>query len=359
MRAIRWIGMFLLVVWALPGIAAVKTEQKTQFHIEGMLGRVIGLFGGKAAKEGVTEKVAVKGNRKMTLSEETGTGQIIDLDEEKVYELDLKGKSYKVTTFDEMRRRIQEARDRAEKETAKTKESAQAPPPDSQQMQIDFDAKETGQKKDINGYNCREVVMTVSIHQKGQKIEDTGGVVLSTDMWLAPKIGAMKEIQDFDRRYAEKLNGPLGVAGMPSADQMAAAYAMYPTLKDAIGKMNVENVNMDGTAVLTTATFQSVANPQQAAQEQQAKEDTKPDNRSGITSAGGLLGGKKSIGGVLGGLGARAAQKKVEQKADQGSQGDQSSGRTNIMTSSVEVLKVSADVNDTDVALPAGFKLKK
>src|SRR5262249_49348968 len=155
-------------------------------------------------------------------------------------------------------------------------------PQDSQQMQIDFEAKETGQKKDINGYNCREVLMTVSIHQKGQKIEDTGGVVLSTDLWLAPKIGAMKEIQDFDRRYAEKLSGPLGVAGMPSADQMAAAYAMYPTLKDAIGKMNVENVNMDGTAVLTTATFQSVANPQQAAQEQQAKEDSKPDNRSGI-----------------------------------------------------------------------------
>ena len=93
MRAFRWMGILLLVAWTIPVGAAVKTEEKTQFHMEGMLGRMMSLFGGKAAKEGVTEKVAVKGNRKMTLSDQNQTGQIIDLDEEKVYELDLKGKS--------------------------------------------------------------------------------------------------------------------------------------------------------------------------------------------------------------------------------------------------------------------------
>src|SRR5262252_6364752 len=132
MRAFRSMGVLLLVAWTIPAGAAVKTEEKTQFHMEGMLGRMMSLFGGKAAKEGVTEKVAVKGNRKMTLSEQNQTGQIIDLDEEKVYDLDLKGKSYKVTTFDEMRRRMQEARDRASKEVAKSSDqSAEAPPPPS------------------------------------------------------------------------------------------------------------------------------------------------------------------------------------------------------------------------------------
>src|SRR5215475_15536973 len=145
MRATRWIGILLLIAWTVPGKAAVKTEEKTQFHMEGMLGRMISLFGGKAAKEGVTETVAVKGNRKMTLSEETQTGQIIDLNEEKVYDLDLKGKSYKVTTFDEMRRKMEEARERASKETAKvqTEPAQQAPAPNAQQMQIDFEAKDT------------------------------------------------------------------------------------------------------------------------------------------------------------------------------------------------------------------------
>src|SRR5690348_15258262 len=146
MRAFRWMGIVLLVAWTIPLGASVKTEEKTQFHMEGMLGRMMSLFGGKAAREGVTEKVAVKGNRKMTLSEQDQTGQIIDLDEEKVYDLDLKGKSYRITTFDEMRRKMEEARERATKETAKVQnEPSQAPPPDAQQMQIDFEAKDTGQ----------------------------------------------------------------------------------------------------------------------------------------------------------------------------------------------------------------------
>ncbi len=363
MRAFRWMGILLLVTWAVPGISAVKTEEKTQFHMEGMLGKMMSLFGGKAAREGVTEKVAVKGNRKMTLSEQDQTGQIIDLDEEKVYDLDLKGKSYKVTTFDEMRRKMQEARDRATKETAKVQsEPSQAPPPpDAQQMQIDFAVKDTGQKKDINGFSCREVVMTISVHQKGQKIEDSGGMLLTTNLWLTPKIAAMKEIQDFDRRYAEKLAGPLGTSmGMPSADQMAAAYAMYPYMKDAIGKMDVENTSMDGTAILTATAFQSVQSAEQLAQQQQtAAKAEKGSSSTGAASAGGILGGKKSVGGILGGIGARAAQKKVEQKAEQSAQNDQTPGRADIMTTNLEILKVSTDVNDGDVALPAGFKQKK
>jgi hypothetical protein len=357
-------GILLLIAWTIPGRAAVKTEEKTQFHMEGMLGRMMSLFGGKAAREGVTEKVAVKGNRKITISEQNQTGQIIDLDEEKVYDLDLKGKSYKVTTFDEMRRKIQEASERATRESAKVQtEPAQAPPPapNAQQMQVDFEAKETGQKKDINGYNCREVVMTVSVHQKDQKIEDSGGMVVITNLWLAPKIDAMKEIQEFDKRYSQKLAGPLGTsAGLPSADQMAAVYAMYPAMKDAIGKIDVENINMNGTAIVTATTVQSVQSAQQVAQQQQAAaKSEKESSGASASSGGGLLGGKKSVGGILGGIGARAAQKKVEQKAEQGSQSDQTPGRANIMTTNVEILKVATDVTDADVAIPAGFKLKK
>ena len=51
--------------------------------------------------------VAVKGDRKATMGDTTG--QIIDLAEEKIYDLDLKKKSYKVTTFAELRRRMEEA----------------------------------------------------------------------------------------------------------------------------------------------------------------------------------------------------------------------------------------------------------
>ena len=56
--------------------ADVKTRDKTQFKLEGMLGRVAGMFGGKAAREGAEATNAVKGHRKIELGE--STGRIID-----------------------------------------------------------------------------------------------------------------------------------------------------------------------------------------------------------------------------------------------------------------------------------------
>ena len=91
--------------------ADVRADQKTRIEFAGMLGRMVNLFGGKAAREGVTSTVAVKGNRKVTTSGQTG--QIIDLTEEKIYALDLRKKSYKVTTFAEIRRQMEEAQKKA------------------------------------------------------------------------------------------------------------------------------------------------------------------------------------------------------------------------------------------------------
>ena len=69
-----------LLLVAAPALADLKTRDRTQFHFEGMLGHMVSLFGGKAAKEGVESKTAVKGNRKATFND--ATGRIIDLSEE-------------------------------------------------------------------------------------------------------------------------------------------------------------------------------------------------------------------------------------------------------------------------------------
>ena len=97
--------------------ADVRADQKTRVQFAGMLGRMMNLFGGKSAKEGVTSIVAVKGDRKATTND--SSGQIIDLSEEKVYDLDLKKKTYKVTTFAELRRRMEDAKKRAEENAGK------------------------------------------------------------------------------------------------------------------------------------------------------------------------------------------------------------------------------------------------
>ena len=317
--------------------AEVRADQKTHVEFGGAMGKMMNFFGGKAAREGVTSTVAVSGDRKATLNETTG--QIIDLREEKVYDLDLKKKTYRVTTFAELKRRMEEAREKAAARQAREQgKTRNEPAKDEKQMEVDFDVKNTGQRKTINTFDTHEVIMTIKVHEKGKKIEESGGLVLTSDMWLAPRIGAMREIAAFDLRYARLLYGSTfeGV----SADQMAAVMAMYPSMKDAMAKMNAEGVKMDGTAILTTTTADAVSSADQKADEaKQGQDEAKPSPSGGL-------------GGALSGFARRAARKKSDD-------GDAQQPRSAFLTTTHEVLKVTTDVAAADVAVPAGFKEAK
>jgi hypothetical protein len=328
--------MLMLVLAASPAIRAdVRSEEKSKIEFTGMLGRMVNLFGGKGAKEGTVSTVAVKGNRKATFNDTTG--QIIDLGEEKVYELDMKKKTYKVATFAELRRRMEEAKARAEQNAQKEqpRDKAAEPAPKENNVEIDFDVKDTGQKKVVNGFDVHQIVMTITVREKGKTLEENGGLVLTADEWLVPRIPAMKEVADFDIRYAQKLYGPM-IAGA-SAQDMAAAAALYPMMAPAIAKMRAEGVKMDGTPVMTVLTFEAVQSAEQAAAEQK---ESKP------SASGGL-------GGIAGGLMRRATQKKSAE-SDQNQK-----GRTRVMSSTTEILKVVTDVSAADVAVPTGFKENK
>ncbi len=319
--------------------ADVRADEKSHVEFAGMLGHIVNIFGGKAAREGITSTVAVKGDRKASLND--ATGQIIDLSEEKIYDLDLKRKTVRVTTFAELRRRMEEAQKKAQEDAKKEQPSeAPAPPPkDEKQMEIDFDLKNTGQKKTINGFDTHEVVMTITVREKGKTLEQGGGLVLTSDMWMAPKIAAMKEIADFDRRYYEKLYGPMIVGASP--EQVASAIALYPMLKPAIGKMTTEGAKLDGTPVQTTTTVDAVKSAEQMAQE--AKQNTDDT--------------KKAAEGGVGGLAGRFARKMAEKKMSGGN--DAAKARATFMTMTNEVLKVTTEVGAGDVAVPAGFKESK
>jgi hypothetical protein len=324
--------------------ADVRSDQKAHVQFAGMLGRMFNMFGGKAAREGTTTSIALRGDRKATTSDTTE--QIIDLGEEKIYDIDLKKKSYTVTTFAELRRRMEEARKKAEEDARKEagkekeKEKPQAADPNAKQVEIDFDIKNTGAKKTINGFDTHQAVMTVTVREKGKTLEQGGGMVVTSDMWLAPKMPAMKEILDFDVRYAKLLYGTV-IAGVP-AEQAAAAMAMYPMMKQAMGKVSTEGGKLEGSPVLTTTTMDAVKSEAEIAEE--AKSAGSESKSSTPATPGGLLGG---------------FAKKMAAKKMGGGGDDASKPRATFMTMTTETLKISTDVSAADVAVPAGFKENK
>jgi hypothetical protein len=322
--------------------ADVRSDQRVKFQLGGAIGKLVNMFGGKGAREGVTSMVAVKGNRKATMSDTTG--QIIDLSEEKVYDLDMKKKTYTVTTFAEMRRQMEEARKEAEKNAREERASepgeASKPAekdPNAKEFEVDFDIKNTAETRVINGFNTKKSVMTITVREKGKTLDQAGGMVMATDMWMTPSAPSTKEQMDFDVRYAQKLYGPTVVGA--SAQDMAMAMAMYPQMKPALDKMRAEGGRLEGTAILTDMKMEAVppGAANQTAEALPAPEEPK----------------KKGFGGMLGGL------KKMAEQSQKNENSNAKPTRSIIMTTSVEMLKLTNDVDAAAVALPAGFTEKK
>jgi hypothetical protein len=320
------IAALVCTALAVPALRAdVKTREKTTFALEGVMGGIVRTFGGKAAKEGITSDVALKGDRKSSISDIAG--QIIDLHEQKVYTLDVKKKEYKVQTFAELRAEFEKAKADAEKQAKDVKpEDKEKADQAARQMEFEINVKKTGEKKSLAGYDTEEVVVTVTGHEKGKALEENGGFVMTSDMWMAPKIAALDELGQFQLRYMRAVYGESFVADM---QQMAAVMAMYPSFKTMATQMQTEGQKMQGTPLSTTVVFEAVKSA-----EQMKAADSQKDS-----------GGGGGLGGMLG--------KKLMGNRAQPTQ------RAKIMTTTHDMLSVATSVSATDVAMPEGYKEKK
>ena len=300
--------------------ADVKTKEQSNIKFEGFLGFLLNR--GKAAKEGLINTAAVKGNRKATTTEDRG--EIIDLGEEKVYTLDYKKKEYTVKTFDQIRQEMREQAEKARKEQEKQEPQEKGEPQKPQkEYEVDFDVKDTGQKKQIIGYDTHETIVTVTVREKGKTLEESGGMVMTSDLWLAPRIPELKELADFDMRYWKALQEGSGIPAI-SPEQMAQVLAAYPLFGKAMARMQKDGDKLQGTPLDTTMTVEGVKSPETMTQSQQ-----------------------QSGGGGIGGMLARKMMKK------------ESKPRSTIFTTRHQFLEVSKSVDAADLAIPAGFKEKK
>jgi hypothetical protein len=324
-RTFSLCALALAAAVAAPVVQAdVKTREKTTFALEGFLGGVVRVFGGRAAREGIESTVAVKGGRKATIN--NTTGQIVDLGEEKVYNLDVRRREYRVTTFAELRAQFEKAKADA------AKQAEEARPEDKEQMEqaareleFDVDVRETGQRREIIGHQTREVVLTITGREKGRTLEQSGGFVLTNTLWLAPRIAALAEMMEFDLKYVRAVYGESFLGDM---QQMAGMMAMYPAFAGMASRMQEEGRKLEGTSLATTMVFEAVKSEEQmkaAASQQQ--------------SSGG--------GGIGGMLGRRMMGNRGEPQP-----------RTKILTTTHEMLSVDTTVADADVAIPTNYRLR-
>jgi hypothetical protein len=321
----------VLALSATIAFADGTVQQKTQVKLGGAVGAIANVFGGRATHEGIESSVAIKGNRKATRT--GGRGEVIDLGEEKVYRVDYDGKTYKVVTFDELRKQFEEQRARAaqnEEKTSKDKSKNEGP-----EYEVDFDVKETGKKETINGFDTHQTIATVTVREKGKTLEQAGGFVLTSDMWMGPKIPAMAEIASFDRKYFTKVYGSsISSAEMTSA---AALLATTPAFAKAMKVFAEKRTAFEGTPIRTNLTFETVAGPA-------GQTETASSSDSSPTSAASAI-----VGGLMNRMKKRQAEKNAEAAKTSGPE------RSALFTSTSEILGASSSTPAEMVSL-AGFR---
>lgn len=317
----RVIACSSLLAVVLAGVAVVRadvtTKERAIFKMEGMMGGMINRAMG--GDDGIVSTVAVKGNRMARKGEKTG--QIIDLGEEKVYTLDIGKKEYTVMTFAEFRQMMEEAKKRAADQQAKmSPQDKQTAQDAAKQLEFDVDVKKTGQSKSIAGYTAEETVLTITMHEKGKKVEESGGMVVTNSLWLAPKIAALDEMRDFMVKYAKAMN----FGAMVDAQAAGPVAALLPGFGQMSEKLAAEAHKLQGSTVASTMVFETVKSPEAMKQQ---------------PSGGG--------GGIGGALAGRFMNRGASQQ------------RTKGLTMTNETLSVATSASEADLAIPAGFKEKK
>lgn len=334
----RAVVVSLVAALAVPAaaLAGVRTEERTQVQFTGLLGGLMTHFGGKSAKEGFVNTVAVVGDRRLTLNEESG--EIVDLAEGKVYELNVKDRTYEVATFEEIKKRFEEQREKAQKEAEKAqkeqaKQRKQEPPKEGEapEFEVDVRVSRTGEKRTIAGHEAARAITRISVYPKGSSLAQSGGMAIVNEQWLAPDVPELGEIADFNLRYARKMADVFGfdAARMKaSAEQMAALLAAHPGLVQALEKMKAEGAKLEGTPLTTILSINVIRSTEEVAKAEKSDQE--------VTGVSGFL------------------AKKLMKKAA----GDPTQPKQALMTSTIEMLKITTDATAADVALPAGYRQK-
>jgi hypothetical protein len=218
----------------------------------------------------MTTVTMVHGNQKAVVSKDST--EITDLDKEMIIHIDTAHRTYTVTTFAQMRQAFADMPKQMEKAQAQMKQAqaqaqqAQAQQPKSNlQTSFDVSAKNTGVTKDINGLTAQEQVVTMQMHMTDPDASPTDGVnsmtyVITTDAWIAPDPPEVKEIQDFDLRFGQKLMAGVDMSAfkaqmaemgqMSHNSGMAQLFGTKPGSAEAMAQMQKEIAKLKGTRVM-------------------------------------------------------------------------------------------------------------
>ena len=352
----------IIAATTLPSVLSgqgLTVQSVVDVRFQGALGaivRVAARFGG-ASMHDVATTTYLQGHRMRT--ETSADGMIIDLDGERVTNIDHKQKSFSSMTFAEMSAAIQQATQKGEQERAKNtktpKDARQEPAKSKDSVSVKYKVAvdRTGQREKVAGYDAERVFITLTMEAEatpeGGSTEQAGSMVFLIDQWIsksAPQIAAYSE---FYRAYSQKV----GREFRTQAQGLQSAFTADPRIKQGFEAAAKELQKVQGIALRST-THVVVLPPGMALDRQLALGEA----TAAAAKEEGAKKEEKPKGGLRGLMGAVKAA-----AADAGKQSEDNSKKSAPATQSTllvlfdEVKSISTGAVPEDVfAAPAGYR---
>jgi len=300
------------------------------------------------------------------------TADIVLLDSDKLYRLNLNKKEYTEQSFEELRANMQKALQGGKGDSA----DARQQPAAIDQSKCDWlppksDVK-TGAKATIAGFDAQQIIITAEQPCKDKQTGAICEIALTVEEWLASSFSTNEEITKYHQAYAQKLG--LDTVSQDANERAKAMFSQYKGVwEDIASKMK----NAKGYPVRSS--FSLAIGGDQCKQAQTAKQqsgDSGSNPSSGSASSSGSSSAPTSpaelanqVGAKLGSLFHRKKDDSQAAASDQGTQAPTAtatpaasaatgpSGTVPLMTISSELVSVStAPIPANAFEVPADFK---
>jgi hypothetical protein len=311
----------------------------------------------------------VHGNQKAVVGKDSI--EITDLDRETITHIDNLHKTYSVVTFAQMRHAFENVPKQMEQAQEQAKQEPQQPQPPKTDLKTSFDVsvKNTGVSKEVNGLTAQEQLVTMQMHVSDPNAPPTDATntvtyVVTTDAWIAADPPEVKEVQEFDKRFGEKLMAGVDMSAWRSqmAGQNPAMAQMFggkPGSQEAMAQMAKEMAKVQGTRVMEVTRMggsgSGPGGPQNSAQASAPAATTTPVSSN--TSVGGLLGsalGSSALGGFHR---KKAAPADNTTSTTPAADGSQTTSSAVLMETTMQKSNFSREsVPSSAFEVPAGYK---
>ncbi|GFE78321.1 hypothetical protein GCM10011487_03210 [Steroidobacter agaridevorans] len=270
--------------------------------------------------------------------------EIVRLDQDKMYSVNDKQKTYTETTFAETRAQMEKvSQQMQEAQAAQQRGTSGVDDSQCEWSEPKGEVIRSGEKAAIAGYQAERVTVTATQSCKDKKTGQVCDFGLVLDQWVAPDFKASEEAQAYQLAFAQKM----GLATSGSRDFAERAESMFGRYQGLWGEVSNKMRDVKGYPVKLSFGL-GVGGPQcQSTQEMQAG-GQQPSTAS-PASLGEALGG--AFGGMFGKKKAAPAPEAAAPPAQL------PGGLFSLMGMSTELVSVSTDkVDPQSFEPPAGYK---